>query len=323
MSLSSPSSTVPNLVTLLPCGMVSPFNQALRQFLDSDPAAYQELIAEMEGNVNHENSYYPQLEKATQPSELPDILVASDINHLFHKPFRERFLSQDLFTEYLPHGKNAYLSQQGFFDPLGQFTMLSTNLLVMVVDLEQLGSRPMPGAWKDLLSPEFNKSIVVRGDGNFFCNGVLLPFYRFLGQEAIVQLARNVIGGMHPAEMAKQAGAGKPNSPAIYIMPFFFYDKIAHQSNVAMVWPSEGAIPSPVFLLAKRSALNTYSGLLDFLVSQAMGELFSGRGFPFCHPGTHAQLPGEKLFWVGWDFLHHSDVGSAKDSIQQTFRAAL
>lgn len=316
------TATIPHLVTLLPCGMVTPFNQALRNFLDKHPDAYGDLLAEMEGNVNHENTYYPMLEKAQHPDELPDILIASDVNHLFHRPFQERFLSQGYFQEYLPHGKNALLETQGFYDPRQEFTMLSTNMLVIVADLEKLGDRKIPESWEDLLAPEFRNSIAIRGDENFFCNGVLLPFYHFWGLEAIRDLALNVVDGMHPAQMAKMAGSGKPGAPAIYIMPFFFHDKIVNKSKVRMIWPEEGAIPSPVFLLAKRSAQEEHRPLLDFLLSKDMSDLFTGRGFPFSHPDSHVLLPSQKLFWVGWDFLYNADVGQIKDTIQFTFRYA-
>ena len=33
----------------------------------------------MEGNVNHELSYYPLLDNITDENELPDVIMASDV----------------------------------------------------------------------------------------------------------------------------------------------------------------------------------------------------------------------------------------------------
>jgi len=307
-----------DLVTMLPCGMVTPFNQALLAHLKDHPEINPELRIELEGNVNHETSYYPQLETAIHPEELPDILVASDINHLFHLPFRHRFLDSGLFCEYLPHGKHPDLATKDFFDPQGRFTMLSANMLVIVVDKLRIGARKIPRSWKDLLLPEFAQSIGIRGDDNFFCNGVLLPIFTRWGTQAIASFARNIHSGLHPAEMCKCAGADKSGTPALFVMPLFFVEKIARKECIEIVIPEEGPIPSPVFMLAKQSALSKHPALLNYLVSEELGHVFAKRLFPFAHPAITNPTPTDRLFWVGWDFLNHEDVGACKDTIAKT-----
>ena len=316
-------SPAPPLVTLMPCGMATPFNQAIRRFLDSAPDHIASIATMLEGNVNHETSYYPAIVEAKNEGALPDILIASDVNDIFHRPFQERFLQDDTFVEYLPHGRNAFLDSQGFFDPHHRVTMLSANLLVIVADLRRLGNRPLPKSWQDLLDPIYQDSIALRGDGKFFCNAVLLPLYKHLGASAITRMSHNVCAGLHPAQMAKMAGNGKDDGPALFVMPFFFYDKIVDKSQVAMIWPTEGAIPSPVFMLLKQSHRHQYQPLVDFLVSQELGDLFASRGFPFCHPASHAELPSPKLFWVGWDYLNTADVGADKDTIQNIMQGCV
>ncbi|HSQ41210.1 MAG TPA: ABC transporter substrate-binding protein [Fibrobacteraceae bacterium] len=311
---------LPKFVSMLPCGMVTPFNQALTKFLSQRPELAQELSVDLEGNVNHETSYYPKLELAENPEDLPDILVGSDINNLFHKRFRERFIDKGVFAEYLPYGRNALLDSHAFFDPDRRFTMLSANMLVLVADLERLGSRPVPKSWADLLSSQYENSVAIRGDGSFFCNGVLLPFFKAWKEKGVEQLAKNICAGLHPSQMAKMAGAGQPDTPALFIMPYFFFDKVVHKENVRLIWPEEGAIASPVFILVKPEAAQSRQALLDFLVSKEMGEVFCRRGFPHCHPDTQAELPSQRYFWIGWDYLKNSDVGKDKDVIQEIFQ---
>lgn len=309
-----------DFVSMLPCGMVVPFNQAIRKYLEENTGLFEKFQVELEGNVNHENSYYPQLEKVKTLEELPDILVASDINHLFHQPFREQFIQEKIFQEFLPWGRNPELDQHVFFDPQGNFTMISANLLVIVVHHHQLKGRPIPQSWEDLLSSDFRHSIALRGDNQFFCNGVLLPFYQRWGITAIQALAQNTCQALHPAQMAKLAGSGLQQEPVISVMPYFFYDKIQRKENVSLIWPREGAIPSPVFMLLKKNISRSHQQLAHFLVSEEMAHLFSHRGFPHCHPQGTIDTPQKKFFWVGWDFLNHADVGKAKSEIQQVFQ---
>ncbi len=311
-----------NFVSMLPCGMVTPFRRAVQDYLDAHPGLLPPEASSLEANVNHEKSYYPALEACQSAAELPDILIASDIGNQFHRAFRQRFVESGVFEEFLPHGRNPQLQQAGFFDPSGDYTMYSANLLVLVADYRQLGARRVPRRWEDLLDPQYRNLIAIRGDEDFFCNGVLIPLAHRFGMDAMSRLAPNVREGMHPAQMAKLVGSGKPDSPAVYVMPQFFADKIVHKDAMEVVWPEEGAIPSPVVLLVKREAVARHGQLLDYLTSHDLAEVFTRNGFPSAHPGASDVLHGRPLFWVGWDFLAHEDVGAFKASIQRAFAEA-
>lgn len=65
------------------------------------------------------------------------------------------------------------------------FTMLSANLLVQVNINRFAGEHPPAISWKDLLHASLTKRIVMRGEDGFFCNAVLLPFYRMCGIESV------------------------------------------------------------------------------------------------------------------------------------------
>ncbi|MBS2098644.1 ABC transporter substrate-binding protein [Carboxylicivirga linearis] len=303
---------------MLPCGLRNPFKEYCESYFASYPTLFSELKMLIEGNVNHELSYYPLLDSIEDVDELPDVIMASDINNFFHKPFVERFIEKGAFEAYQPYHLNPYLEKVEYSDPLGYYTMFTANMLVMVVDKKQLGDRKMPERWSDLLAPEFENSIIMRGEDDFFCNAVLLPFYKDHGMEAIGKLAKNIRKGMHPAEMVKAANKKDGGEAAVYIMPWFFSKRLKND-EVEVVWPTDGAIASPVFLLVKKGKAEEKDALLNFLMSKETGELLRDRFFPSTHPDCNNNHLHDEVKWLGWDFLRNHDVGKLKEDIRENF----
>ena len=306
-----------HFMAMLPCGLRNPFKDFLETHLLENESLYQDLNYLAEGNVNHELSYYPLLDNIGSADELPDMIIASDVNNFFHRPFVERFIHTGIFEAYCPYPVNPYLAKAGFPDPSGHYTMLTANMLVMAVDKNRLGNRKMPERWEDLLAPEFEDEIIMRGEDDFFCNAVMLPFYKDHGLKSIRILSRQIRCGKHPAEMVKLADSGKEGAAMVYIMPYFFAQRIKNK-EVKLVWPEDGAIASPVFLLVKRAVVEKYRPLLNFLLSKETGEMLAGRSFPSIHPDVKNPFP-EQVKWLGWDFLSGNDIGKLKNEIQQVF----
>ncbi len=306
-----------HFAAMLPCGLRNPFKEFSEAYLQDNADLFKDLNYLIEGNVNHELSYYPLLDSIKDENELPDIIVASDVNNFFHKPFLERFIETGLFECYAPYAPNNYLEKVGYADPDKHFTMFTSNLLVMAVDVQKLGDRKMPETWHDLLAPEFENSIIMRGEDDFFCNAVMLPFFKDNGFEAIHKLARNIKSGKHPAEMVKLAGSNNEEGAAVYILPYFFSKRIKNK-NVEVVWPKDGAIASPVFLLAKKSRIDKHKELLDFLLSKETGQMLVGRYFPSIHPDVENNF-NEAVKWLGWDFLKGYDIAKLKEEIRTEF----
>jgi len=307
-----------HFLAMLPCGLRNPFKEYFEAVVSGNAGQLTSLNFLIEGNVNHELSYYPVLDSITNSNELPDMIMASDVNNFFHRPFINRFIKKGVFAAYTPYTINNYLGKAGFADPNGNFTMVTSNLLVMAVDKRRLGNRPMPKTWNDLLDKSYRNEIIMRGEDSFFCNAVMLPFYKENGNEAIEILALNIKSGMHPAEMVKLAGTDKPEAGTVYILPFFFAKRIQHK-QVEIVWPADGAIVSPVFILIKREKLETHQFLLSFLFGKETGEMLSGRHFPAIHPEVSNQLFPDAVKWLGWDFLNTNDIGALKNTIRDTF----
>lgn len=309
------------VLALLPCGLKMPFTRAFEAFAAEYNANNENSLKYLlEGNVNHELSYYAYIDSVESFDELPDVIVSSDINSFFHKPFQERFLAKEGFVDLLPRTIHADFAHVGFDDTERQFTMLSANLLVLVSIDAMLEGKPAIASWKDVLRPEFQNSIVMRGQEEFFCNGVLLPFYSLFGMDGIIDLARSVRTGVHPSEMVKMIDSGKPDVAPLYIMPYFFAQKIKNKNRVSIHIPKEGAIVSPVQMLVKKSSQDKVKAITDFLCSPEFGQLCADAYFPSVNANVdNATACTQSLYWLGWDFLKRNDIGKLKKDIEQNF----
>ena len=311
----------PTLLALLPCGLKVSLDRALQTFAEQLAASDIPLAYLAEGNVNHELSYYPYIDSVDSVDELPDLILSSDINAFYHHRFLERFVLPGHFVS-VNGPMHPRMTEIGFADPHRNFTMFCANALVVVHVKDVQPQLPPPVSWGDLLRPNYRKSIIMRGQGSFFCSAVLVPFFRLFGKESIPQLAANVCGGLHPAQMVKMIDAQATDTPPFFIMPWFFAQKIKATQRIEILFPAEGAFISPVQLLVKKKKRVELAQVIDFLMSPSLHQHCSNNLFP----SPHAEVPdivpaGKKLFWIGWEFIYANDLEQIKKTIGETFTA--
>nr|WP_320132133.1 ABC transporter substrate-binding protein [uncultured Holophaga sp.] len=309
------------LLALLPCGLRMPYSRALEAFAETYNASHEAPLRYMvEGNVNHELSYQSYLGSVKSVEELPDIIISSDINGFYHEAFRKAFLEPGHFVDLVGKAMHPDLASVGFRDPGGHLTMLSANLLVLVSIDRLAQGLPRPGAWGDLAEPAFANQVVMRGQKEFFCSGVLLPFLAMHGQPGLDGLARSVRSGCHPSEMVKMIDSGSDEVAPFYIMPLFFAKKIKRQKDISIIIPQEGALMSPVQMLVKRSRAAELKEITDFLIGPELGRICADAHFPSSCPGVDNRLEQTPRYWLGWDFLRSRDIGAVKERMKHAFR---
>ena len=80
------------------------------------------------------------------------------------------------------------------------------------------------------------------------------------------------MNNMHPAEMVKSHR--KKEKPTVTIMPYFFTKMISGNGPMFPVWPKDGAIISPIFLLAKESKKDKIKPLVTSLPLRRLGKSY-------------------------------------------------
>lgn len=316
-----------NLFALLPCPLKVPLEEAFQRFLATLPPDERSgLTFRIEGNANNQIDYAEYADHFETLDDMPDIVITPGFNSFFHPGFVERFVRTGRFASVNGFAGDRHLAAMGITDPDGHYTMLAMNLLVPVVDHSRLGDRPVPHCWSDLLRPEYEKSIAIRGnrDGTF-CETLLLALYKDFGMEGLSCLGRNVAWGWHPSQMVKAAGSGREGRPAISVMPLFFANTIKKRDDVSIVWPTDGALVSPVTMLVKADKREELSVLIDFLAGAEVAGICAGAAFPALHPEVDNRLPDDAVFkWIGWDYVKNHDlkalIAATNDAFLRTFR---
>jgi ABC-type Fe3+ transport system substrate-binding protein len=323
--VATPGEASLNLLALLPCPLKVPLEEAFLDFLEKLPPQRRAAITfRIEGNANAQLDYADFADHFESADEVPDIVITPGFNSFFHRPFVERFIKTDRFRNVCEHPGDRNLAPLGLSDPDGHYTMLAMNLLVLVVHRTRLGSRTPLAGWADLLKPELEKSIAIRGnrDGTF-CETLLLTMYRKFGSEGLQQLGRNVRYGWHPSQMVKSVLQGGEDAPAVSVMPLFFANNIRSREQIDIVWPEDGALVSPVTMLVKQEKRQDLADLVDFLAGPEVARICAGAFFPTLHPEVDNRLPEKAGFtWIGWDFVKDHDLKEMIERTNATFAAA-
>ena len=308
---------LPIMLALLPCGLRNAFQQAIfNAFPEYADDENPKVI--IEGNLNYEKSYFTSIDNLTSIDELPDIFISSDINSLYHKHFRDKFLNSDNFATFT-FDVHPIFKKANYIHPDGLMVWFTTNLLVLVIDTKKMGNRPIPKSWLDILDESYESDITLRGDMDFFCNAMFFPYIKSSGNDAIKKLGRNTAKGLHPSQMVKILNSGNDGGTSIYAMPYSFAIKVRDNDRYKIIFPVEGAIISPVQMLVKKGAYLKHKLIIDFILGEDMATVLAQSGFPSAHPTSENKLPSNTLNWIGWDFIKENDIKACKEKMQQLF----
>ena len=294
-----------SLLGLLPCPVRIPLLEGFQNFLQSHP----------EVHVNYElkaaSSGLAWLKKdvieADHVDKLADMFLSAGFDLFFDHKWMGKWKSEGIFQDmtglehYNTDFENEHISLK---DPKGDYSMIGVVPAIFLVNKAALGNRKMPESWLDILSEEFENSISLPiADFDLF-NSILVHIYKLYGQEGVEKLGKSLLSNLHPAQMVDA------KEPAITIMPFFFSKMIKENGPMQVVWPKEGAIISPIFMLTKKNRRKELQTIVDFMGGKEVGNIISHQGlFPSVHPEVKNPTMGKAFVWIGWDFIYSHDMG--------------
>ncbi len=104
-------------------------------------------------------------------------------------------------------------------------------------------------------------------------------------------------------------------------MPYFFTKMTKHGGPMAAVWPRDGAIISPIFMLSKADEQEELQDVVDFFASKEIGEILSHQGmFPSVHPEVDNMISEDKKYlWLGWDYINSVNMGPLIKELEKIF----
>lgn len=249
--------------------------------------------------------------------QLADLFMSAGFDLFFDEKLMGRFKKQGVFKDLSGFERlNRDLDNErvSLKDPQGQYTVFSVVPAVFLVNTEELNGRKKPESWEELLSAEFERSVSLPLNDFDLFNALLLTIYKEFGEDGVRKLGRAHMRSMTPAEMVKSNIRNTASGiPTVTVMPYLFAGMVRDESPLKPVWPKEGAIASPIFLLTKKTSEDRVKPIVDYLLSPEVGQLLATNGkFPSAHPDVENGLKEDQSFlWLGWDFINtHGDLGA-------------
>lgn len=310
-----------NIIGLLPCPVRIPLLERFSTLSNLDKINHN-LKAASEGL----DWLKEEVKNAKTEDDLADIYISAGFDLFFEdhlmKKFKDEKVFEDFFTEepFNTDFNNDYLTLQ---DPSGDYSMMGVVPAVFLINTSVLGDRPIPKTWKELLDPMYENSISLPVSDFDLFNAILIHLYQEFGDDAVRTLGKSLIKSMHPAEMVKSEKRSRVK-PAISIMPYFFSRMALPGSVMQVMWPEDGAIISPIFMLTKRSKKEELLEVSKMFMSKETGEILSHKGlFPTVNKDVNNNL-GDKTFkWIGWDYINKNDIGAILAHCMKVFNEGM
>jgi ABC-type Fe3+ transport system substrate-binding protein len=265
---------------------------------------------------------YEDIWKVKKIEDFPDLVVSVGLDNLFKPGFYRQYISRGYFRAVQPQPVAPVFAECELVDTQGWQTVYGVFPYIMMVDRQKLGELPAPQSWSDLLKPVYRRKIIIGGSLDDLSEVLLLNIYKDFGEDGVKALAANVKDAWHASKMAKTAGTGHPDGAAIYVIPWFFAETCPHQNVVSIIWPTDGALVSPLYLLAKADKLAKLQVVLDYVTGAEFGQKAAETRFPMLNPAVDNRLPENAGFkWLGWDYLRSVDLEYLIERTREIFLA--
>lgn len=314
------------VVGALPCPVRIPLMEKFNSFTKEFKSKFGlEVQSELKAASMGVEWIEKHVKEVTDPMNLPDVFISAGFDMFFDLEMFGKFKDQGVFADFSPiKVYNEIFTELNLKDPKEHFSLLGVVPAVFLINTKELGDRALPTSWSDIMKPEFeNKVSLPVGDFDLF-NGILLNIFKNYGDEGVVKLGRSLLESLHPSQMVKSEKK-RDNRPIVTIMPYFFTKMVKENSTMQALWPEDGAIISPIFMLTKGDSKSQLQPVVDFLASKQVGQVLAHSGlFPSVHPNVDNRIAvGNKFMWLGWDYIYSHDISATIKHCEKLFQSSL
>ncbi len=309
---------------LLPCPVRIPLLEGLNEIINKLKSERGISVStKLEAASTGAGWIEERFENVNSAEDLPDLFISAGFDVFFsERGIGEIIRKSGEFTDISWENYNKDFQKYNMKDPEGIFSIIGVVPAVFLVNLEILGDLPVPESWEDLLDEKYYQRVSLPVEDFDLFNALILGIYKKYGEDGVSELGKLLIRAMHPSQMIKSVQKKSAQvKPAVTIMPFFFSRMLAGSKRVKVVWPKDGSIISPIFVIAKKRLLKEAKEIADYFVSKQVGEILAHKGlFPSAHPEVENNLPENAEFnWIGWDFVYENDINTLIKNLFELF----
>lgn len=227
------------------------------------------MITFIEGEFDEDVAFY-----ASGSSDLRDYLTIAlergsiERGTLFsynHRQVHRQFEEARPFIAELPDRYPVREELAELRDPLGELHLVWVDAYVIIYNTDRISQADVPSTWEDLAN--FNQPISLPTTG---CLGTwgTMAFYSHMGEENFTRLIGNaeVTGSLGDATKAVKEGTVSVGISSLI-------DVRVRDGEVGVIWPEDGAIAKPAFLVIPDDPANYHLQLADVIMSEEAAEL--------------------------------------------------
>ncbi|MBB5020886.1 ABC transporter substrate-binding protein [Desulfurispira natronophila] len=319
--------TTLKIAGLLPCPVRVPLQEALDSFAESYRKDYAiNVESQLEAAAIGAQWIEEHVTSLQSHEELPDILLSAGFETFFDPKLIGRWKDQGVFVDTTGTiSLNTSFDGVDIRDPQGDYGIISVVPSVFVVHQANYPDIEPPRCWADILEPRLEGLISLPVSDFDLFNGILLNIHKEYGDQGLMRLARSMSTSLHPAQMVHASNRRSAQKPFVSIMPYFFTKMLRNPEVARCVWPEDGSIISPVFMLVKKDQLEHSKPLADFFAGKEVGNILTNQGlFPSLNAAVINNLPTNPTWkWIGWDYLYANDIGALLQHVNEVFRQAV
>lgn len=308
---------------VLPCPVRIPLLEAFNKWMEEKKDNLNaDVDYELKAAAQGIDWLKAEVTKAEKEEELSDLYISAGFDLFFDDKLMRKFKKMGIFediTGFSSLNEAFHNEHINLMDPDREYSVIGVVAAVFLVNMEELNGMDMPTKWSDLFKPEFENRVSLPVSDFDLFNAILLNIYKLYGEEGIRGLKRSLFKNMHPSEMVKSYM--KNEKPIVTIMPYFFTKMTKEGGPMKAVWPEDGAIISPIFLLSKSSKKDKLKPFVDFFASKEVGEILAHNGrFPSTNPHVDNRIDrNHKFIWLGWDYIKDNDIGKLIKECERIF----
>ena len=278
-------------------------------------------------SIARPDANYEDLSLVQDPDKLPDVIGGMGFGEFFGQQFIERHVRGGLFEPVTyPRSPIPLFAGVDLTDSSRSYHIFGGTAFDMLVDMRKLEGRPVPRTWADLLDPCYRDMVVCGFNIDDINEVFLLYYYRFFGLDGVAAFADNLAAPVDTLDMMRTS-LRTSNCHAILLLPHFFMSAAPQEEWLVPVWPEDGALLVPYFLLAKHTDEERVRDILDFFFGENVGKnsdegavradghpadlpaaLTSKKAFHVYSHGLEPVFEDRRFKWLGWDWLLEHDI---------------
>jgi len=263
---------------------------------------------------------YDNLSTIETENKFPLALTENGYGEFITDGFLENSRKQAWFSApALPDKINPLFRGLSLADPKKLFTIYGAMPYILLVNHNKLGGRKVPRKIADLASPEYENAVGVGYAPEDITELLLMEIHSEFGDSGIRQLARNIsLAGN--AQQLIQSAITKEDGCAVYLMSWFFANAAPKHDYIELIWPEDGALFCPLYILARKNPSPQKDAVLEFLFGKDLGQAMADGRFAHINAEVDHKVPEYAKFrWVGWDYIYEKDFTKRIRDIEKIY----